>query len=429
MIERREWVPGGMSEIMEMMIDSFAYFDSLVALATFQPLSCHQYSWALGYTLASMWTMAYNARIAAIETMTISDYQSIELEQFYLADQFKTSNIYSYQIINTTDVVKIFVKYIRKHVISPECDSGEAVLFPSWKGTPLAQGEASKKFSNIFRRYGYNLTVTRLRSIISTHVEEKFKKNEISQEEYIRFITTGQTHTISTHRKYYVKKRKYEEGQQLLESYQKIFPAAPVIQDYYDDNTNEEDMPLNDIISSCDDGNPAEESFIAPCSSSHTLYAPPCSSYQTLPSDTLTTPPYSSHTLYIPSSHPLYTPSFYSSSHTHTILSGGIDGHESRVFGMARTDIGEKKKKFDWIDEEINYLVEYIQNIAPSLPGAEKNRYATCLSFLKTSAPDEAIQFFHPHHLRNSDRLKNGYLRALQTIANGDGSSESEIVE
>jgi hypothetical protein len=44
---------------------------------------------------------------------------------------------------------------------------------------------------------------------------------------------------------------------------------------------------------------------------------------------------------------------------------------------------------------------------------------------LKTSAPDEAIQYFHPHHLKNSDRLKNGYLRALQTIANGDGSSES----
>jgi hypothetical protein len=260
-------------------------------------------------------------------------------------------------------------------------------------------------------------------------VEEKFKNNEISQEEYFRFITTGQTHTISTHRKYYVKKRKFEEGQQLLDSYQKIFPPAPVIQDYYDDNIHE-DMPSNDI-SSFDDGNAAGESDIVPCSSSHTLFTPPCSSYQTLPSHTLSTPPYSSYTLYIPPSHTPYTPSSYSSSYAHSISPGGIDGHESRVFGMARTDIGEKKKKFDWIDEEIDYLVEYIQKIAPTLPGAEKNRYATCLSFLKASAPDEAIQFFHPHHLRNSDRLKNGYLRALQTIANGDGSSESggEVVE
>jgi hypothetical protein len=423
MIERREWVPGGMSEIMEMMIDSFAYFDSLVALATFQTLSCHQYSWALGYALASMWTMAYNARIGAIETMTMSDYQSIEQENFYLADQFKTSNVYSYQIVKTTDVVKIFVKYVRRHVVSSESDSGEAVLFPSWKSTPLAQGEASKKVSNIFKRYGYNLTVTRLRSIISTHVEEKFNKNEISKEEYFRFITTGQTHTISTHRKYYVKKRKFEEGQHLLDSYQKIFPAAPVIQDYYNDNIHE-DMLSNDI-SSFNDGNATAESDIVPCSLSHTLYThPPCSSYQTSPSHTLSTPPpYSSYTLYIPPSHTPYTLSSHTTSSSYS--SSQIDRHDSRVFGMARIDISEKKKKFDWIDEEINYLVEYIQNIAPTLPGTEKNRYATCLSFLKTSAPDEAIQYFHPHHLKNSDRLKNGYLRALQTIANGDGSSES----
>jgi hypothetical protein len=71
-----------------------------------------------------------------------------------------------------------------------------------------------------------------MRSIISTHVEEKFQQNEINQDEYNRFIT-GQNHNSSTHRKYYVKKRKYEEGHLLQESYEKIFPQAPVIEDYY----------------------------------------------------------------------------------------------------------------------------------------------------------------------------------------------------
>jgi len=103
---------------------------------------------------------------------------------------------------------------------------------------------------------------------------------------------------------------------------------------------------------------------------------------------------------------------------------------EVRVFGIARSDIKDMKKKFEWLQEEIDYLAVYIQQIAPNIPGASKNQYATCLSFLKESAPAEAIQFFHPHHLQNSDRLKNGYLRALQMIKEGnEDNGRSEDVE
>jgi hypothetical protein len=82
-----------------------------------------------------------------------------------------------------------------------------------------------------------------------------------------------------------------------------------------------------------------------------------------------------------------------------------VNEYDVKVFGTARSDINEAKKKYDWIEEEISYLVQYIQHIAPELPGASKNKYATCLSHLKQSAPAEAIQFFHPHHLMRSDRM------------------------
>lgn len=371
LIERKEWVPGGMKELMDMMIDSYSYFDSLIAFSYYQPLSCHQYSWALGYTLASMWVMAYNARIGAIEIMCMKDYNGIQHETFHLANKFKTSNIYSYQIINTTDIVDLYVKYLRKDVIPAEMDSEDAVLFPSWKGTPLSQGEASKKISNIFQRYGYNLSITKLRAMISTHVEDRFTKNEITLEEYQRFVTTGQTHTMATHKKYYAKKRKFEQGHLIQESYEKIFPIAPPIQDNYDYNVDQSTEQMDEFPSNYYD-----------------LYA------NALPSNL----PTSSSSAAAPTFHRV----------------GEVGG-----FGCARTDINENKRKYDWIDEEIDYLVEYIQNIAPTLPGADKNRYATCLSFLKRSAPLEAIQFFHPHHLHTSDRLKNGYLRALQIIEEG----------
>lgn len=386
MIQQKEWVPGGMDELMKMMIDSFSYFDVLVSFSCYQPLSCHQYSWALGYTLASMWVMAYNARIGAIERMTMSDYHAIDKEVFHLANQFKTSNSYSYQIVNTTDVVDLYVKYLRKYVIPDDIDSEEAALFPSWKGTPLSQGEASKKISNIFKRYGYNLSVTRLRAIISTHVEERYQSGNITMEEYERFIQTGQTHTMATHRKFYVKKRKYEEGQLLQDSYEKIFPTPPIINDYYENRITEEEVAYL-MIENRDEYSPH-------------LYS----------SDTFTTDLQTPHdSSYLP------TP------HLPSRCRGLID--EVREFGLARSDIDEIKKKYDWIKEEIDYLVEYIQIIAPELPSAAKNKYATCLTFLKQSAPAEVIQYFHPHHLVNSDRLKNGYLRAIQLINEGADDS------
>ena len=322
--------------------------------------------------------------------MTIGDYKCIENETFYLAGQFKTSKTYSYQIINTTDIIAIFVKYIRKHVIPSEVDSDESVLFPSWKGTPLVQGEASKKVSNIFRRYGYNLTITRLRSIISTHIEERFRQAEITEEEYHRFITTGQTHNITTHKKYYVKKRKHEEAQLLQESYHKIFPEAPVIHDHYDETTT----PSTSVF--------VDQEIFQELESIDTNLPPSPTDHSTLTTTTTTTT----------TTNPVILSHRINRSHHH------VD--EVRKFGSSRSDINETKKKYDWIEEEISYLVKYIQFIAPELPGASKNKYATCLNHLKLSAPAEAIQYFHPHHLMSSDRLKNGYLRALQILEEGE---------
>jgi hypothetical protein len=206
LIQQREWVENGMDGLLDMLKDSFSYYDALVCLACYQPLSCHQYSWALGYALSTMWILTLNARNGCIEKLTMKDYRNIQSKNFHLASQFKTSSKYSYQIVSTTDIIGIFIKYIRKHVIPQDVDSDDAVVFPSYRGTPLCQGEGSKKVSNIFKRYGYQLSVTRLRAMISTHLEERFHQNEISLEEYKTFIESGQTHSLATHKKYYVKK-------------------------------------------------------------------------------------------------------------------------------------------------------------------------------------------------------------------------------
>jgi hypothetical protein len=303
----------------------------------------------------------------------------------------------------TTDIVGIFIKYIRKHIIPEDIDSEDAVVFPSFKGSPLCQGEASKKVSNIFKRYGYHLSVTRLRAMISTHVEDKFRSQEITLEEYQTFVQSGQTHSTATHKKYYVKKRKYVDGEMIHSIHRKVFPQSNDLpfHDHYDAidrplRNSALDSPSSSTPSSSPPSSSTRSSSSTPSSSTRSSSSTPSSSTRSSSSTPSSSTPSSS----TPSSTPIQT------------------SNQQREFGLARDDLHVVKKKYEWMDEEISYLRHYIQSIEPQLPGTSKNRYATCLIHLKQTAPLDVIQFFHPHHLMSSDRLKNGFLRA--SILNND---------
>lgn len=379
LIDQREWVEEGMPKLLEMIQDSWSYFDALVCLACYQPLSCHQYSWALGYALSTMWVLNVNARNGCIERLTMKDFHDIGTTNFHLASKFKTSSKYQYQIVTTTDIIGVYVKYIRKHVINSEHDSIESVLFPSFKGTPMCQGEGSKKVSNIFKRYGYKLNITTLRAMMATHIEEKYHQEEISFDEYKMFVENGQTHSVSTHKKYYVKKRKHQEGEAIQQIFKKVFPQAPelaTINDYYEDINPTLDTSHSQV---------QEEEL-------QQLDIQPIAVWSPIPHMTSTSSSSSS------SSSSKRTP-------------------DCRQFGTARSDINEmNKKKFNWTDEEISSLQQYIKDVEPSMNLGTKNRYASCLTYLKQWASDDVIKYFHPHHLVNSDRLKTGFLRALETL-------------
>jgi hypothetical protein len=64
------------------------------------------------------------------------------------------------------------VKYLRPQILADEYDSDDAKVFLNWNGKPLGPGDLNKKVKKFFRRYGYDLSITRLREIIATHVED-----------------------------------------------------------------------------------------------------------------------------------------------------------------------------------------------------------------------------------------------------------------
>jgi hypothetical protein len=62
-----------------------------------------------------------------------------------------------------------------------------------------------------------------LRAMISTHVEDKFRSQEITLEDQT-FVQSGQTHSTATDKKHDVKKRKYVDGEVIQSIHQKVFP-------------------------------------------------------------------------------------------------------------------------------------------------------------------------------------------------------------
>ena len=86
-----------------------------------------------------------------------------------------------------------------------------------------------------------------------------------------------------------------------------------------------------------------------------------------------------------------------------------------RVYGRGRGDYDIKAKRYPWIREEIEYFHTYFRTVEPLLSEDQlKQKYATCLAHIREQG-DEVVQYFHPHHLENSDRLKTGYLKARET--------------
>lgn len=92
-----------------------------------------------------------------------------------------------------------------------------------------------------------------------------------------------------------------------------------------------------------------------------------------------------------------------------------LDPFQSRIYGRGRMDFDIKAKRFPWIQEEIEYFHLYFRTIEPYLTEDQlKHKYATCLATIRGEG-DQVGQYFHPHHLENSDRLKTGYLKALES--------------
>jgi hypothetical protein len=194
--------------------------------------------------------------------------------------------------------------------------------------------------------------------------------------EYLALIETSQTHSRNVHQRFYVKKRRaLEDASTIPIAYKKITPACPELENIAS-TTKYDDLAAAVVAA-------AAAAAAAPAVD---------------PFDGISNSPIEPSSLDVED--PIVT----------------VRVNRGGEFGSARVDFGIKGKRFPWIQEEIDYFHTYMADIEPGLEEEEKTKkYATCLKYIQAASPD-VIKYFHPNHVENSDRIKTGYLKALESF-------------
>lgn len=194
-------------------------------------------------------------------------------------------------------------------------------------------------------------------------------------------METSQTHSRTVHHAYYAKKRRVvEDATTIPEAFERITPSNPMMNVEAEATSRYEDI--------------IQQQLLETSSSSLEWDQATSRSEDIIQQQFLET-----------SSSSLALDPFY----------GSQDVITERTYGRARMDYDIKAKRFPWIQEEIDYFHNYFRTIEPYLNEEQrKQKYATCLATIKGEG-DQVGQYFHPHHLENSDRLKTGYLKALES--------------
>ena len=340
---------GGLKEIRDNLHDGWDYFDALVAVAQAgKELTESEYTECLRYVLATLWGYDNNARPLAIETLCLEDVQiKLEGHDFALSQNFKTYEHYTYQVVKFSLVVsEIWVPIIRAQVLR-RCGCVSDRVFVKFNGRPLLQSECTRHVQEFFKRYGLVITVTTLRSILETAYKDAAAAGVISERARTS-LTLSQGHSERTAEEYYLPGPAGADA---------IVKAV-------------EDVDAFDALCASLDVN-EESRDDASCSIESRIR------------------------------------NVKARTDTHI---GLLDVNV--CFGVAYS--GKNKsangQRFEWTEDELSWITAWFAKAYAELPLGTThipNRYAACLNDLHQASP-EVKAMFHPHHVANSDRFKNG---------------------
>jgi hypothetical protein len=380
--------------LRSLIIDQMDWAKSLLLVTD---ISKKDYYTLLGLLFASFYLFAAQGRIGSFDDVTCKSYDEFINEGFAYSSIVKNKAAWSFQPIILSkisrEILSIYFNHVR-NLVTTDYDN-DTPLWVSYSGSSLKHGVSpGKLIKKFFSSYNHNITTTYLRSLVETMAKTLLDEGKISSSER-KAISDINSHSSLVTEQFYIQ----EDKKKALLGSKRVFSVAF--------NNEESDNDMDGYAYP-----PIDEDF-------HTSYQPDYDdvynedTFELISESNVITSPIrevsssSKRNWLTPSGTILGTSDESQSSTTMYGVSSTPDRLRSftAVHGFRHPEIN-KLGKCKWSDEEVKYIGDFI--VESNDRGLGNHQIMSRL-LGKIRNDHEALEIFHPNHIRSSSSLRAGW--------------------
>jgi hypothetical protein len=390
LINRKKWPIGGLQELYDAVVAELSWLSRL--LEHNYTASRNSYGNFMELLVSSAYVCSIQGRVQALNELQLKDYDAL-LNGYFMSSTFKTSQYFGLQPVTTSDLFRYLLKiYIEKFRTRTSHNLPSDPLFLSYDNTPLRVGRYVTRFFK--RTLNLHITTNSIRSIVETSAEDLHLSGVISNEERNSILNIN-GHSNATMRKYYLKRNRERDITHATEVFDKTVPnrdCSPISPNSLSFNVkhNADTFAFDNQRDLCLDSSSQKETDTNNCNTftdyRESNYGRTCNHSITHATQVF------DKTVPNRDCSPISPNSLSFKKHTYDTNTGWK--HE--YFG--RTNL----RRIPWSTYELDYISKWCFK-----HGNANNVMANCLENIRSDK--EALQYFHPHHIRDSARLRYGY--------------------
>ena len=330
-------------------------------------VSSHYYNWVLGLCVASLYAFSPQGRIHGMSTLLLDQFQEMKEAGHTMCSMFKTNTRFGYQPIiasvESIQALEFYLGYVRPVAIqNGKVES--AYLFITFNGCTFEDADLGRHLSAFYtKETGLHITSNNMRKLVETTAYERYRHGLISDAE-LQAIHDVNGHSSETANNFYKLTDRAMDAHTVRNF---LSPPAP--------NASED----TNVYVSADPGWDlrAEVPVTAATGRVATALLASASASASAAS-------------------PAPIRSFPRKSN-----------YKHIVFGSNHPEIGRvNPKRVAWSVAELEYIRKWREDNVVTHEDRE-GMYARCLKDIQ--ADKNAHSIFHPNHVQNSAKLRNGF--------------------
>jgi hypothetical protein len=327
--------------------------------------------------VANMYGLSVQGRIGGIHSVAVGQGEKLLKEGITHSSFFKTSETYGFQPVtmhaSCLPLLKAYVEIARPWATGVKNPPVDAKLFVRHDGSDMTARELGRGLSSFFKAFGMKITTTKIRHLIETQAQRLYEDGCISLAARSA-VASCNGHTLEIAKNTYVKRQRTVDAKNANQLFEFMDAAAD-----------------SSCLSMCNNGTPdvtdvfAGDATLSACWDHHRMS--PATRATMPPAETRVSPAVTTDATVFREIH----------------LRGDMP---IKDWGTSHPCYGMTGRSIQWSSAELNYVGRTFSAIARTEP-QNRNKYAECLR--RICLDNTATAIFHPHHIFNSDRIKNGY--------------------